>query len=309
MAVIVAVFFQAIVNGSFAYVAGPFTAAGAYALMTGVMLALVLVDRWLAYASIGVWVATVLAADVLSRQGWLPFRPLFLDTLGAHAGALSAMDYATEIFRGSVTSVIFGGFAIYLADAVLRYWRRGDEMIEQAARVDALTGVLTRHHMMKVVEAKLDESLRTGSPLSLVMVDIDHFKKINDKFGHHAGDVVLKRTASLLSETIRATDAIGRFGGEEFLVVLPDTAVPGALVVAERCRAAMHELAFDALPRVKVTASFGIAAFPEHGDEVDALFDGADYAMYRAKRAGRDRVLVYDEAEALARVSAVHDPV
>jgi diguanylate cyclase (GGDEF)-like protein len=124
------------------------------------------------------------------------------------------------------------------------------------------------------------------------MTDIDHFKAVNDTYGHPAGDVVLKGVAQMLKEQARDTDVVARYGGEEFAVVMPETDLRGALVIAERLRETVAARAFHTeLGPVRVTLSIGLAASPEDGTEMDALVQLADQCLYQAKRAGRNRVV------------------
>ncbi|MGL4550021.1 MAG: sensor domain-containing diguanylate cyclase [Gemmataceae bacterium] len=154
------------------------------------------------------------------------------------------------------------------------------------ARTDGLTGIPNR----PAFDARLaDESAmaeRTGRPLSVLLFDVDHFKAFNDAFGHPAGDDVLRAVAGLLRGAARVTDLVGRYGGEEFVAVLPDTDAEGALAVAERCRQAVAEAGWALRP---VTVSAGAATLTDGGDAA-ALVDAADRALYRSKRDGRDRV-------------------
>jgi len=121
------------------------------------------------------------------------------------------------------------------------------------------------------------------------MFDLDHFKQINDSYGHGRGDDVLAAVGAVLSETIRASDFVGRNGGEEFIVLLPDTDAAAALIVAEKIRAAIAEISVSGVDRV-ITASLGIATIPQHAADGDQLVRAADRALYLAKTNGRDRV-------------------
>lgn len=163
--------------------------------------------------------------------------------------------------------------------------------LEQMARTDSLTGLCNRQHLMERFEAELARSCRYDRPLSVMMIDLDHFKQVNDGYGHLAGDEVLVAAASVISRTLRGTDFVGRYGGEEFLAVLPETPLKGALDLAERLRSAMED-ACHRMPcgdRLEVTCSIGVAEAV--CDEVEEIIDLADAAMYAAKRAGRNAVM------------------
>lgn len=163
---------------------------------------------------------------------------------------------------------------------------------------DELTGIYNRRHFQQVLQMEWKRATRFKRPLSLLMIDIDHFKEFNDSFGHPHGDKVLKLIATLLSKNLREVDTIARFGGEEFVVLLPDTDRDGAMVVGEKLRRLVEIERFDEGGRqiMPLTVSVGIAVFPEDAKEMDDLIDHADIALYEAKDGGRNRVSVYPGA-------------
>jgi two-component system, cell cycle response regulator len=166
--------------------------------------------------------------------------------------------------------------------------------LEQLAQTDPLTQLLNRRALTERITAEMERALRYDSTLALLMIDLDHFKRVNDTYGHLVGDDVLRDVAQLLSRTIRGSDIVARYGGEEFLVLLPETEDGGAESFAERLREAVeqHEFAKDSMAEVlKLTASVGVAVFPAARIEnVEDLFQRADAALYRAKAAGRNLV-------------------
>ncbi len=166
--------------------------------------------------------------------------------------------------------------------------------LEQLAQTDPLTQLLNRRALAERITAEMERALRYDSSLSLLMVDLDHFKRINDTYGHLTGDDVLRDFALLLSRTIRTTDVVARYGGEEFLVLLPEADEAGAEHFAERIRMAVEQHEFGARvgePSLRLTASIGVATFPAARIEtVEDLFARADAALYRAKADGRNRV-------------------
>lgn len=166
------------------------------------------------------------------------------------------------------------------------------ETLRYQALRDPLTGLFNRRYLLDVVDHELQRAASRNQELSVVMFDIDHFKRLNDAFGHAAGDTVLARLGALLREWVRADDIAVRYGGEEFTIVLPDTSSELAVARAESLRQAIASLSVehDGQPLAQVTISAGIATFPVHGIDREALIQSADQALYASKRAGRNRV-------------------
>jgi len=154
-----------------------------------------------------------------------------------------------------------------------------------------LTGLYNRAHFGEQLEEKLAFADRHNEPVSLVMVDIDHFKRVNDTFGHEAGDAVLRRVAGLIQEAVRSTDVCVRYGGEEIALLLAHTGRAAAMEMAERLRERIAStVAFHKGATIPVTASFGVATYLEPVSERGSLFPRADEALYRAKADGRNCV-------------------
>lgn len=168
--------------------------------------------------------------------------------------------------------------------------------IERTAITDSLTNVYTRRYTLQRFEEEFHRSRTRDINMALLMIDVDHFKKCNDTYGHLVGDEVLRVVGKIIKDSIREIDIPGRFGGEEFCVVLPDTDTKGAKYVAERVREAIEGeviQAFDA--KVSVTVSIGIAVFPRDAKESNELIDKADWTLYKAKKQGRNRVCIFCE--------------
>ncbi len=179
---------------------------------------------------------------------------------------------------------------------------RSDAEHQKLARLDMLTGVPNRRALMDALERMFAQAVRERQPLALLMVDIDRFKRVNDTYGHLAGDAVLAAVASCLGAGLRTQDILGRYGGEEFLVGLPGTDLAGAARLAERLRQSVQDMAVPwAEQSLHVTVSIGVhAQVPAGTAMADAMIDAADQAMYAAKRAGRNRVETQQAAASAA---------
>jgi diguanylate cyclase (GGDEF)-like protein len=188
-----------------------------------------------------------------------------------------------------LTLALVAGLATRLGRPLARMF---GELTDQAER-DSLTGLANRRVLDERLEEELDRSRRYGTHLALILVDIDNFKSVNDRFGHQCGDEVLRAVAPVLSGSLRELDLAGRFGGEEFALVLPGTAAVSARRIAEQIRRALAKVTVvgPGGELVSVTASFGAAEFPANAS-VASLIEAADRALYQAKRDGRDRVVV-----------------
>ena len=172
--------------------------------------------------------------------------------------------------------------------------------LSEVSSRDALTGLYNRWYVIEKIDTELNRALRHGSPMSLLMLDIDHFKRINDTWGHAAGDEVLKSVGKLLRDSCRVYDVPGRYGGEEFCIVLPETRMGNTAAVAERIRQRFEttQLPCGDGESVVITASIGIAGMDEPGSNdilsPAALIDRADRALYSAKSRGRNRIETWD---------------
>ncbi|MDD5334763.1 MAG: diguanylate cyclase [Rhodoferax sp.] len=180
--------------------------------------------------------------------------------------------------------------------------KQADRELKQLAQTDFLTNLANRRHFMALAEQDLSRTLRYGGPLSVLMLDIDHFKNINDTYGHKVGDLVLQTFGGLVRHTLRGVDAVGRVGGEEFAVVLPQTDGEHALEVAERlCRlTADTEVALDQGRPLHFTVSIGMTTLAGASNNIDTLLSQADQALYEAKHSGRNRVCTYQRRDGAA---------
>jgi diguanylate cyclase (GGDEF)-like protein len=188
---------------------------------------------------------------------------------------------------------LINGAAEYVGLAVANLELR--EKLREQAMHDKLTGLYNRHYVEEWFGLELHRAQRHGRPIAAIMLDIDHFKRFNDTFGHEAGDLVLRELAAVLRRLARQSDVASRYGGEEFLVLLPECPFDAALRKAEHLRAEVAKLKLEHnnRPLGSVTVSIGVAAFPDHAQEAKALLRCADNALYEAKGAGRNRVVAY----------------
>jgi diguanylate cyclase (GGDEF)-like protein len=160
---------------------------------------------------------------------------------------------------------------------------------ERRAATDPLTGLPNRRAFQDTMKRMLAHARRTAEPLSVLTIDLDHFKHVNDAYGHEHGDAVLAGVGDVLESAVRASDFVARYGGEEFVVLAPDTDASGAAVIAEKLRRAIGAISLPA-DGGPITGSLGVAVFPEHGADAEMLLRAADRALYAAKERGRNRV-------------------
>ncbi len=166
--------------------------------------------------------------------------------------------------------------------------------VQEMATLDSLTKVFTRRYWFQRCNEELERSRKYNYNLTCLMIDVDRFKGFNDTYGHLVGDAVLMAVVRVVRENIRQIDLLGKYGGEEFCVILTETAVQGAQFVAERIRQALQDTSVQAYDEIlKVTISIGIAGFPNDSRDLTGLVDKADQALYRAKETGRNKVCVY----------------
>ena len=208
----------------------------------------------------------------------------------------------------------FGGFYLYLACATITVFtlfgyflgRRSDKTTDQSASVkealrnvsmqaitDALTNIHNARYLHEQLSIEAESAKRYNTPLACLMLDIDNFKSINDKFGHPSGDVILVTLAKIVRQSVRRVDIVGRLGGEEFLVIMPHTSRDMAFQIAERIRQAVQRWPFKAGDTmIPVTVSIGLACYPAPGvDDKSTLMKAADDALYEAKRTGKNRTV------------------
>jgi len=272
---------------AFTLAMGPFSGLGWIAYLGGAVVGYVLFPRWVALLGIVLYAALVIAgAWLLGAHAWSTLDgiapPRYFVGLDGH-----------EVVRGSVAALALFTLTFAVIAYIVDRWRDREASYQRLASTDALTGLTNRRRFLELATRELARARRYNTPLALMIVDLDHFKAINDQHGHQVGDQALAHAARVLAAAVRDVDVISRHGGEEFAILLPMTDAEGAFEVAERCcrRLADTPLEASGIGPIEVTCSLGVAAGV--GSEVgtlDDLLQRADAALYRAKAGGRDRV-------------------
>lgn len=241
-------------------------------------------------------IMTTFVVAVLSLRGAREMLVIFSLPCLVSTSVLIRMDASAvalfeELFDVAMVLVIGAIVSELLYRTRLSAWTM-QVQLRQHATTDALTGLDNRRHVMPQLHSEIARARRSGTTFSVIMGDLDHFKRVNDEHGHAAGDRVLKSVARIMRASIRTQDRAVRWGGEEFLILLPDTRADQARIAAEKIRRTVSGEAFDVnAHKIAITISMGVAEY--HGEsEPDNLIERADNALYQAKRAGRDRVCV-----------------
>jgi diguanylate cyclase (GGDEF)-like protein len=194
----------------------------------------------------------------------------------------------SQLIYTLILALIIGGLVIFAG--------RMFETTERESLSDPLTGLANRRFFQEILLRELRRSQRSNQPVSLVLVDIDYFKGVNDTYGHHVGDEVLEQISGIMLQSVRATDFVIRYGGEEFIILLPETRTADAAQVADKLRKTIGDTILESTSRpgmtLKVTVSAGVAAFPTDGPNGEAVILKADKALYNAKQGGRDKVVI-----------------
>ena len=261
-------------------------------ILTAIILIFIHITSGLAYSIIWVTVLPPISFFLLGRQSgaWVcagvfsyvvAFFSTQLPTAQPAVPELSSLMNIAEVLLAHW--FLFRFYERSRADAYAE--------LEHLSETDKLTGLFNRRHLDILLTQEFNMHKRTKAPLSLILCDIDHFKRVNDKYGHLTGDSILQEIGSILRVTMRGTDICGRWGGEEFLIICPDTSLEGAVVIIAKLQDALNQQHFA--KDIKVTLSFGVAASNDDKDAEHQL-RRADDALYEAKRRGRDCYVVAD---------------
>lgn len=270
------------------YIIGALSFAAGVVLVGAPLVGFILLDRAVVYVAWAAAVVAMLVASYAGAIGLVQYAPAIVPPVPGDSANQLFWTTSTIYFAAPHLVIIMA-----LADFLLGRWREREKAFRTLSYTDVLTGVHNRRSVLQLLEREVAKRHRRGAPVSVVLVDLDHFKQVNDTWGHPAGDRVLTTASAILADCLRQSDALGRVGGEEFLLVLPDTDIDGARVIAERCRQRLAETNITAENGVtfQVTGSFGISGNArDPGIAVDALVAAADDALYRAKQNGRNRV-------------------
>jgi len=189
---------------------------------------------------------------------------------------LTANTFAIPLFAG----IVFG--------LMLAHIKALSARLKELAFTDSLTKIYNRLHFAHFLDAEIDKAKRYGTPFSIIFFDLDHFKLINDTYGHQVGDEVLEEVTRVVASINRKSDIFARYGGEEFIILTPETDLSGAMIHAERLRDKIEKYNFKTIGHL--TSSFGVTEFKGENDSIEELLDRADIALYQAKELGRNRV-------------------
>ena len=270
-------------NGSMIGVLSPATMVSYVSLVT---VGLVLFNRKIVYYTLVPVTLFLILSNYLSLQGQISYAPLF---------NLSTSPYQNKFWVSSMLYFIAPILIICLIlfEILLSQWRHREQLIQHLSQIDPLTNTLNRRSIKACLE-KLEH--KPTKSYALVLIDLDHFKQINDQYGHNKGDETLIQVSAALSQIIRDNDVVGRFGGEEFILILHQSSLAQAENIAERCRQAIQALHLlsNVGDLIKVTASFGVA-FSSTETNPQKLLSQADKALYEAKACGRNQVKCYRE--------------
>jgi diguanylate cyclase (GGDEF)-like protein len=214
--------------------------------------------------------------------------------------------YSTGLFAAETFTLLMAKFSPFLLVAYVTSMLASDilhakQRITLLSKTDDLTGLLNMRAFSSILANEIARVTRYAQPFTVIMVDVDGLKSVNDRYGHTAGSRLIKTIAQSINESVRSTDVVARFGGDEFVILMTHTSTEHARMAAERIRTAIHNTSFDMKGnRISTTVSVGIASFPESVEEPEDVLEKADIALYKSKQSGRDRVTYYDrELEAV----------
>ncbi len=268
------------------FLVGIYSPATIFAFVCISGIGLILFNRKFVYFQLIIAISISIILIYLTYKNVIPYAPLFSDVLlnqDIHHNLFWVLSMTYFIVPILLACLI-------LCEVLLSQWRHRESLIQVLSQTDPLTNLYNR----RFFNEKIISIQKTQTQYAIILIDVDHFKMINDQYGHHIGDEALKLIASLLSIHVRSSDIIARYGGEEFIIAMPETSFKVANTVAERCRLAIQNLVLETLDhqQVHLTASFGIA-LSDNETQMSRIIHNADQALYQAKADGRNQVNFY----------------
>ena len=264
------------------YMIGAVTPATGIILVGAGMIGLMGIGRIETYATILIATVVIFCTSYLGFLGTIPYAPLFyFDQVPIPHQPLRWLANSMGLYSLLAFSLLL------MFDLILTQWRLQSEAVLRLSRTDSLTGLYNRHSLNEY----LVERAQIGEQTGFILLDVDHFKKINDQHGHLVGDHILQQVAQTLQQHVRPQDWVGRYGGEEFIVILPRASLAETVHIAESCRLAMHQIVIDSHQQVSISA--GVTA-TTRGFDITQVLNQADQNLYHAKHQGRDRVVASD---------------
>ncbi len=285
------------------YVIGTLNIATGVVLAGAPVVGFILFNRRAVVLAFAVSIVGQIFISYMCAWGGWPYAPLVMNFQEA-GGVLSHFWFETMYYFAAPHLIFLTVFAYH----VLSRWRRREDEIRLLSLTDPLTQLSNRRSILSNLNHEHERSRRYGASLSLLLVDLDHFKKVNDSWGHYAGDQVLIEAGKALKCSVRQNDYVGRYGGEEFLVILPDTDTEGAYQLAERCRQHLEALEIKVATSkpLKVTGSMGLYCNETNRTiTAEQMLHYADEALYKAKEGGRNRVVRSDERVKVVNIADV----
>lgn len=268
------------------FLVGIYSPATVFAFVCISGVGLILFNRKIIYLQISTALLFYISMMLCTYWRIIPYAPIF------NTHILENNRHDNPFWVGTMLYFIIPILIVclILCEILLSQWRHRESLIKKLSEIDPLTNLYNR----RFFNEKLDDIQNKQTEYAIILIDIDHFKKINDLYGHHFGDEALCQVAKLLSSHIRQSDIVARYGGEEFIIALPETSLNIAQALAERCRLAIQNQVLESLDHhyVQLTASFGIATSSDD-DNISKIIHLADKALYRAKQSGRNQVQLY----------------
>lgn len=279
--IVLAVFVNVLLIDGF--LVGIYSPATIFAFVSISGLGLILFDRKIFYIQLIIAITVYCTLMYCTYHKIIPYAPLFSENLLNHQPRHNLFWIVSMLYF--IIPILISCFI--LCEVLLSQWRNQESFIKNLSQTDPLTNLYNRRFFNET----LDTIQKNQSRYAIILMDIDHFKMINDQYGHHFGDEVLQRVASLLCSQTRHTDIVARYGGEEFIIALPDTSLAVAHEIAERCRLIIQNEILETVEHknIRCTASFGVA-ISIYGIHINKVIHLADQALYHAKQLGRNRV-------------------